>query len=119
MNRVRTSPKPPYESKAGRREGSGGIESPQRPRQPSFPPVPHAEHGGAAVVVPVLAGRIAEDGGEEPEAAGGPRRHGHAYGGDGREDVDEEEQRRAVNCRRVRGVDEVELQAERWREEGD
>lgn len=69
--------------------------------------------------MPVLAGRIAKDSGEEPEAAGGPRRHGHAHSGDGREDVDEEEQRRAVGCRRVRGVDEVELQAERWREEGD
>ena len=69
--------------------------------------------------MPVLTGGIAENGGEEPEAAGGPRCHAHAHGDDGREYVDEEEQWRAVGCRRVRGVDEAELQVERGREEGD
>ena len=111
-------PETPHKSKPG--DGRGRRDrSPQRPRQPSFPPVPHAEHGGAAVVVPVLAGGIAEDGGEEPETTGGPRRHGHAHGSNGREDVDEEEQRRAVGCWRVRGVDKAELQVEGGREEGD
>ena len=92
--------------------------SPQSPRQPSIPPVPHAQNALFAVVVTVLASRVTQNGGEEPEKSGGPGGDGDADGNEGREQVHDDQHGRAVLGGCGEGVYEVQLQVQRRCEEG-
>ena len=63
----------------------------QAAREPALPVVAHAENALFAIVVAVVAARVAEDGREEPEAGSSPRGDGDAKGDNGREEVDDDE----------------------------
>lgn len=97
--------------------GGAGV-SPQRPRQPALPPVAHAKDALLAIIVPILASRIAQDGGEKPEEGSGPGSDGDAERGKGRQGVHHHKHGRAILGGCGARIDEVQLQVERRGEEG-